>query len=205
MFNLLLLKRNSSNVLPLLVVVVLPCPKTSTKLLSSSSTTTTNDNNKPIERFKGYHRTQYKYWLDIQTRWDDADVYNHVNNVKYYAYFDTVINHFLIYHAGLVLGNHHHNKPIGFCVSSSCEFFVPIEYPQIVQAGIFISKISKSSVKYEIGIFTKQQQQLNVTTTLHDPCRAHGTFVHVFVDPITRKPVQALPHEMKIAMESILK
>ena len=30
--------------------------------------------------------------LTIPTRWKDNDVYGHVNNVEYYAFFDTVIN-----------------------------------------------------------------------------------------------------------------
>ena len=34
----------------------------------------------------------YPHLLDIPTRWNDNDVYGHVNNVEYYAFFDTVIN-----------------------------------------------------------------------------------------------------------------
>ena len=42
-----------------------------------------------------------------------------------------------------------------------------------------MSKLSTSSVRYEIGIFREG---------LPD-CRAHGHFVHVYVDPQTRRPV----------------
>ena len=37
-------------------------------------------------------RDEFPYAIAIQTRWADNDVYGHVNNVVYYAYFDTVIN-----------------------------------------------------------------------------------------------------------------
>ena len=37
-------------------------------------------------------RDEYPHRLPIPTRWMDNDVYGHVNNVQYYAYFDTVIN-----------------------------------------------------------------------------------------------------------------
>ena len=37
-------------------------------------------------------RAGYRHFLPIPTRWMDNDVYGHVNNVVYYAYFDTVIN-----------------------------------------------------------------------------------------------------------------
>ena len=52
------------------------------------------------------HRVTYPHWLSIPTRWQDNDVYGHVNNVEYYAFFDTVINEYLISAGGLdiVLG-----------------------------------------------------------------------------------------------------
>ena len=40
-------------------------------------------------------RSDYPHLLEIPTRWHDNDVYGHVNNVDYYAFFDTVINEFL--------------------------------------------------------------------------------------------------------------
>jgi acyl-CoA thioester hydrolase len=41
-------------------------------------------------------RASYTHFAPIPTRWMDNDVYGHVNNVVYYAYFDTVINRYLI-------------------------------------------------------------------------------------------------------------
>lgn len=32
----------------------------------------------------------------ITTRWNDNDSYEHVNNIIYYSFFDTVVNNFLI-------------------------------------------------------------------------------------------------------------
>ena len=46
-------------------------------------------------------REAYGVWREIATRWGDNDVYGHVNNVVYYAYFDTVINRYLIDEGGL--------------------------------------------------------------------------------------------------------
>ena len=37
-------------------------------------------------------RDQFHYFLPIQTRWSDNDLYGHVNNVTYYSYFDTAAN-----------------------------------------------------------------------------------------------------------------
>ena len=38
----------------------------------------------------------YKYFQEITTRWNDNDVRWHVNNAKYYEFFDTIINKYLI-------------------------------------------------------------------------------------------------------------
>ena len=40
----------------------------------------------------GQSRRDYPHVETLQTRWNDNDVYGHVNNVEYYAFFDTVIN-----------------------------------------------------------------------------------------------------------------
>ena len=43
-------------------------------------------------------RPGYPHVLAIATRWQDNDVYGHVNNVEYYSFFDTVINHLSLIH-----------------------------------------------------------------------------------------------------------
>ena len=39
---------------------------------------------------------EFLHFQKIPTRWMDNDVYQHVNNVIYYSFFDTVVNHYLI-------------------------------------------------------------------------------------------------------------
>ena len=36
-------------------------------------------------------RQDYKFFHEISTRWNDNDVRWHLNNAKYYEFFDTVI------------------------------------------------------------------------------------------------------------------
>ena len=43
------------------------------------------------------NRADFAYGNTIQTRWMDNDIYGHINNVQYYSYFDTVVNHYLIH------------------------------------------------------------------------------------------------------------
>ena len=41
-------------------------------------------------------RSEYRHFHPVLTRWQDNDVYGHVNNVAYYGYFDTAVNSYLI-------------------------------------------------------------------------------------------------------------
>jgi len=57
-------------------------------------------------------RADYPHASALPTRWKDNDIYGHVNNVEYYAFFDTVINEYLIRAGGLDI---HGGTVIGLC------------------------------------------------------------------------------------------
>jgi len=135
-------------------------------------------------------RPGYPYVQRITTRWMDNDVYGHVNNVVYYSYFDTVINTWLIDHAGLDI---HNGAQIGLCAESHCSFKAPIEFPQIVEAGLRVEKLGRSSVRYGIGLFV---------AGLPEPA-AEGYFIHVFVDRETRKSL-AIGDAMRAALTTLI-
>ncbi len=99
-------------------------------------------------------RADYKHFLTIPTRWMDNDIYGHVNNVVYYSWFDTVINEYLIRAGGLDI----HNAPIvGFCVDSGCTYKQSFSFPEPISAGLRVSKLGNSSVRYEVGLFGEGQ------------------------------------------------
>ena len=123
-------------------------------------------------------RNDFPHLLEIQTRWNDNDVYGHVNNVVYYAYFDTVINRYLIEQGGLDIDR---GQVIGVCVESRCSYEHSIAFPDTLAAGLRVEKLGNSSVRYAIGIFHGEVL-----------C-ASGSFVHVFVDRATRRPTPIPP------------
>lgn len=135
-------------------------------------------------------RAAYPRFESVPTRWMDNDVYGHVNNVVYYAYFDTVINRYLIAEGDLDIEA---GEVIGLCVESHCEYFAPVSYPQILDAGMRVGKLGRSSVRYEIGIFAPGSEE----------AAAQGYFVHVFVDRATRRPAE-IPAKLRQALEAIL-
>ena len=133
-------------------------------------------------------RADFRHLSAIQTRWHDNDLYGHVNNVIYYAWFDTVINRFLVEQGGLDLER---DPVIGVCVESHCRYLASVAFPQSVDAGLRVGELGRSSVRYELGIFRGEQL-----------C-ALGWFVHVFVERGTQHPT-AIPASIRAALERLL-
>ncbi|MBN9463547.1 MAG: acyl-CoA thioesterase, partial [Burkholderiales bacterium] len=95
-------------------------------------------------------RADFRHFLPITTRWMDNDVYGHVNNVVYYSYFDTVVNRYLIEHGALDI---HQGSVIGLVVETACHYFAPMAFPDLVHAGLRVTRLGTSSVRYEVGLF----------------------------------------------------
>ncbi len=134
-------------------------------------------------------RSDYRHHLRIPTRWYDNDVYGHVNNVQYYAFFDTVINEWLIREGGLDI---HAGDVIGLCAESHCAFHAPLAFPETVHAGLRVGRLGGSSVRYEIGLFGEYGAGPAAT----------GWFVHVFVDRAARRPTD-IPVPLRAALERL--
>jgi acyl-CoA thioester hydrolase len=121
-------------------------------------------------------RTDFRYFLPITTRWMDNDVYGHVNNVVYYSWFDTVVNHFLVINGEL---DFRAGATIGLVIETQCTYFDSVAFPDTIVAGLTVSKLGNSSVRYEVGIFRNEEPIAS----------AQGQFTHVYVDRQTRRPV----------------
>jgi acyl-CoA thioester hydrolase len=122
------------------------------------------------------HRDSFPVFRGITTRWMDNDVYGHVNNVVYYAWFDTTVNAYLIEQGVL---DPTEGDVVGVVVETLCRYHDSVSFPEPVEAGLRVERIGTSSVRYEIGIF-KEGAEL---------ASADGHFVHVYVDRETRRPV----------------
>jgi acyl-CoA thioester hydrolase len=120
-------------------------------------------------------RADYAHSLAIPTRWNDNDVYGHVNNVEYLAFFDTVINRWLIEEGGLDIAG---GETVGLCAESGCKYHAALVFPQVVDACLRVAHLGRTSVRYEVGLFAQGSQEPAGT----------GFFVHVFVDRATRRP-----------------
>ncbi len=135
------------------------------------------------------NRSDYKHFHTISTRWMDNDAYGHVNNVVYYSWFDTIVNQFLIANGVLDI---EHSPVIGLVIETQCNYFASVAFPERVTAGLRVTKLGNSSVRYEVGIFREDEEN----------AAAQGHFVHVYVDRESRKP-SAVPEKMRALLQTI--
>jgi acyl-CoA thioester hydrolase len=134
-------------------------------------------------------RSHYRAFRTITTRWMDNDVYGHMNNVVHYALFDTAVNGWLIDNAVLDPGT---GRQIGLVVETGCRYFGELAFPDTVSAGLCVTTLGVSSVRYEIGLFRGEAPV----------AAAEGFFVHVYVDRDTRRP-RPLDPALRAALETI--
>ena len=134
-------------------------------------------------------RSDYGVFYPITTRWSDNDIYGHINNVVYYAYFDSVVNRYLIEEGGLDIEQ---GEIVGFVVNSGCDYLAPIAYPEPIEGGVRVEKLGNSSVRYGVGIFRPGE----------DAPVAYGHFVHVFVNRASNQSVP-IPERLREALQRL--
>jgi acyl-CoA thioester hydrolase len=118
-------------------------------------------------------------WYDLRVRLADDDHYGHVNNARYYEYFDTAVNGWLIEAMGVSVRD---LPALGVVVASSCHFLRELHFPNRLKVGIRVGRVGSSSVTYTPAIFRVEPEgALTLCAT--------GEFVHVYVDPDSRRPV----------------
>lgn len=132
----------------------------------------------------------YPYRVEIASRWQDNDIYGHINNVVYYGFFDTAVNQFLIERGRM---NIHQGQVVAYVVSSQCQYITPAAYPERIYVGLRVIKIGRSSVTYGLSVYAGDDKRRV----------AHGQFVHVFVDRATDRAVP-IPTSVSDALNEIM-
>jgi acyl-CoA thioester hydrolase len=134
-------------------------------------------------------RADYRYFHVITTRWMDNDVFQHVNNVNYFSFFDTAVTYFEMTGGVVSLLE----GPVHCVVAEvTCRYHSSLSFPDRVTVGLRVARIGGSSVRYEIGVFRNDDERAS----------AEGHFVHVFVDRATQRPVP-VPESSRAALQII--
>ena len=133
-------------------------------------------------------RSAYRRFVGLGTRWMDNDAYGHLNNVVYLSLFDSAVNAVLIDAGALDIER---GAVIGLVVETHCNYFVPLAFPEPVEAGLRVARVGDTSLRYEIGIFAAGAAE----------SAARGHFVHVYVDRASRRPVPLPARLLALARE----
>ena len=136
-----------------------------------------------------FSRPDFKWFIDLQSRWMDNDAYGHINNVVYYAWFDTAVNRFLVDHELL---DYRKDTVHGIVIESKCTYLKEFTYPDVAQAGLKLQRLGNTSVVYDIGLFHVGD----------DNAAALGYLVHVYVDTESRQPVR-VPAVVRAGVEAL--
>ena len=134
-------------------------------------------------------RPDYRAFRRIPTRWMDNDVYGHINNVVHYSLFDTAVNGWLVDRDVLDFAG---GEQVGLVVETGCRYFAEMAFPDVVTAGIRVTRLGTSSVRYEVGLFRNDEAWAS----------AEGHFIHVYVDRTTRRPAP-LNEDLRRALKTI--
>lgn len=135
-------------------------------------------------------RADYAAFHRHSTRWNDNDVYGHLNNVVHYALFDSTVNGWLIAR-GLL--DPRGGAQIGLVAETGCRYHAEMGYPDTITAGLRVARLGSSSVRYDLGLFRNDD----------DTAAAEGFFVHVYVDAASRRPAPLAP-ALRAALETLI-
>ena len=132
-------------------------------------------------------KKDYFYTEEVGTRFGDNDIFGHLNNVIYYSLFDSVINRFLIKKCKY---DPLSSNIIAISPETRCKFRKSFKYPDTIIAGLSTFKIGKTSVIYDISLFSKKGQLPH----------AEGYFVHVFVKRNNMQEKVSIPKKIKLEL-----
>ena len=138
-----------------------------------------------------HSRSDFRHFQQVQTRWMDNDMYGHVNNVVYYAWFDSVITEYLIREGGLQIQSP--DAPALYAVETACRFHRSLAFPEMIDAGLRVGHLGNTSARFEVALFRQNE----------DKAAATGYFTLVFVDRARNKPTP-IPPPMRASLQRLL-
>jgi len=143
-------------------------------------------------------RSDYGYHLDYRLRWNDNDVFGHMNNPYYGVLIDSIVNQYMIEECGYKVNR---DEQAGIIANTYCDYFGSVSYPGHVECGLRIVKLGRASVTYEVGIFLKG-------AGTDDAVRAVGGSTHVYVKQtdgqLGRPTKEGMPAKMREGYERLL-
>lgn len=124
----------------------------------------------------------------IQTRWADIDTYSHINNAVHYELMDTAVNGWLMEATGADIRQ---LDAVGWVVETSCRYLAQLHFPTVVDVGIALERLGRTSVTYRLALFGAAAGPIAV-----------ARFAHVYVGRVDHRPAP-IPPPVRRALEAL--
>lgn len=96
--------------------------------------------------------------VDFPVSWGDMDAFGHVNNTKYFRWFE---DGRLAYFAALDLDEFMRTTGVGpILASTACRFRVPLAYPDAVRIGATVSEVGDDFFTMRYAVVSTRHQQV---------------------------------------------
>lgn len=126
-------------------------------------------------------------------RRNDNDMFHHLNNPVYGVLIDSIINSYLQQFCGYSIA---HSEHVGLVANSYADYFASASYPGMLDIGLRVAKIGKSSVVYEVAVFQQGAEEV----------KAVGGFTQIWVKRATNKVTEeGVPKWVREPLQRLLK
>lgn len=102
-------------------------------------------------------------------------MFHHLNNPIYGVLIDSIINAFLMDRTGYSTAK---GDYIALVANTYCDYFGSAQYPGVLDVGLRVVKLGKSSVMYEVGVFQRGEEKV----------KAVGGFIQIWVRRADNRP-----------------
>lgn len=127
--------------------------------------------------------------LRFPVHWSEMDAYNHVNNARFFVWFESArITYFT--RIGLVSTGHTGVGPI--LAATNADYLQPVVFPANIIAGARVSRIGRSSITMEYAVADADKGTLYA--------RGGGVIVTIRYPDYEKIPV---PSEIRAAIETL--
>jgi acyl-CoA thioester hydrolase len=132
----------------------------------------------------------YPVIIEISVAWGEMDSLQHVNNIVYFRYFESVR---IAYFHEIDIWSYMAETGIGpILASTECKFKIPLSYPDTVSVGTRINNVEEDRFLMKYVVVSHQHQRI----------AAEGEGVIVSYDYRGKKKAP-LPQEIKARIEAL--
>ena len=129
--------------------------------------------------------------VSCPVQWGDMDALGHVNNARYFTWFESA-RIALLSRAGILADRPREMGPI--LATTTCDFLRPVTYPGDVVVGAGVTKVGRTSIAMEYGVWRVDEPEMMC---------ARGSSVVVLVNYGSMAKVE-VPRSVRAALEVLV-